>query len=492
MKTVTLWSRTLVAISLCSLLGGCVVGPNYRAPRTEVPDTWQGKSQEKEIDLSSRPPLVLWWKAFNDPLLDKYIVLAISYNNEVEAAAAHVLEARAARQVSASAFYPQVFGDLNGSRTSYSKNGPFFSTGTSTSSSSSGGASAPAGASTPQQQNLFNALFDATWEIDLFGKTRRSVQAAEAGIGVAMEEKNDLLISIAAETARNYMELRSEQKRKRLIEERISLLEEQLVIIRSQREAGYVNQLDVEGIESDLASMRAALPESLGLISRAIYALSTLTGNLPEALLGELLEVKELPSAPKEVALGLRSDILRRRPDVRRAERQLAQATANVGVAVASFFPTVSLLGDGGMQSVKISNLFQSGSKTWSYGGDINMPIFEGGRLIGNLKASKAVEKRAAALYQQTVLKAIEEAETSLAYFSNDVNSCDDLLRSVEHKEKIVALSSDRFEKGLVNKLDLLRRKNEWVVEQESLLNSRIKSLVDLIALYKSLGGGWE
>lgn len=475
-------------VALLLLLTSCAVGPNYKAPENTITDNWT-------TTATAETPVTEWWKLFNDELLDKYIARAAEYNNDILTAESNILQARALRQVAASSFFPHVGADVNATKTYFSKNGPIFAIGPSTGSlpgSVSPGTGLPFSAQVPQIQSLYNALFDATWELDLFGKTRRTVEAADAVIGRTMEERNDVLISVMAEIARNYMELRSLQKKSQLVEENIQLLEQKELIIQKQLAAGYVSELNYQMILAELASEKALLPDLKAQIYRNIYAISTLTGDVPETLVPELLEPKPLPSAPDTIAVGLRSDLLRRRPDIRRAERELAAATANIGVAVASFFPTVTLVGDGGLQSLALKNLFSMGSKTWALGGDILMPIFEGGRLMGNLKAKRAESAAAAHIYQQTVLSALEETETALISYTQDLSTTSERLDATEKYRNLVFLSEQRHSGGLTSLLSLLDTERQLNTSEQQLLDSTTASLLDLVTLYKALGGGWE
>jgi NodT family efflux transporter outer membrane factor (OMF) lipoprotein len=472
-------------------LAGCTVGPNYVPPENNVVDAWASPS-----DIASRDaPVIQWWELFQDPMLNKYVAAGAENNQDLLTATSRIFEARALRKVAASSYFPQVGADVNATRTYFSKNGPIFAIGPSvgsvpgTVSTSTG---LPFDVQIPQTQNLYNALFDASWEIDLFGKTRRSVQAAEAIIGQAIEERSDTLITVIGEIARNYMELRGFQKKAKLIEENIALLEAKAMLVRQQFEAGYISRLGDEEIEAMLAEERAKLPDIQGQIYRDIYALSVLTGAVPEALIEELLPRQDLPKVPETVAVGLRSDLLRRRPDVRGAERQLAAATANIGVAVASFFPTFNLLGDGGFQSLLVKNLFSMGSKTWALGGDLNMPIFEGGRLMGNLQAKRAEADVIAHTYQQTVLTALEETESALVSYTQDLATLLERKKATDRYQELVALSQERHDLGLIDLLHLIDAKREWNQSEQALVDSNVVALVDVVALYKALGGGWE
>jgi len=460
------------------LITGCMVGPDYSPPVVEVSEEWREDAGPEMPETL----IATWWEQFNDPLLTKYIGLAEEHNYDVLTAEANVLRARALKMVTASSLFPQVNANFIPMRIDFSKTGPFFT-----------GISGLGGVSPFMRVfNLFSAFLDATWEFDLFGKTRRAIEEANAMIDSAIEQKNDVLISTFAELARNYMELRSYQEKHRLLEENIALYEENAYILEKNLEAGYSNRLEVEKIEAKLASARAELPETIAEIYRSIYTISVLTGEMPEMLVDELAAAKPLLKEPSQVAVGLRSDLLRRRPDVRRAERNLAAATANVGVAVASFFPTISLFGVGGFQSLKMPELFDWKSKMWTYGGDFSMPVFQGGKIVGNLRFAQAEQSAIAFTYHQTVLQAIEDAESSLIGYREQAKAAADLREAVAHEKEAVAISAERFEKGLVNKIDLLQSRMELIQVELNALSSNTSSLLALISLYKALGGGWE
>lgn len=472
-------------------LSCCTVGPNYKTPENTVPAVWSEKPISEDVTISNANPATAWWKVFEDPLLEKCIELAAHNNKNLLAAEANIMQARALRQVAAAPLFPQIIADVNATKTYFSKNGPIFAGNTLTQGTNVN-TGLPFQIQVPQIQPLYNALFDASWEIDLFGKTRRSVEAAEANIGSAIEQRNDLLITILAEVALNYMEIRSNQRRAELVETNIRLLEENAKITRANLEKGLANQLDYERIEAELANARSLLPNLIAQVYRGIYTISILTGDLPEALMQDLLPVQPLPKLPNEIAVGIRSDLLRRRPDVRLAERRLAAATANVGVAVASFYPTITLSGDAGFQSLKIGNLFQMHSRTWSAGGDINLPIFQGGSLVGNLRANRATSEAAAHTYQQAVLTALQDAEGTLISYTQDLKTNRELAHVTERNSMLVKLVARRHEKGLVALTDLLRSEMDLVSAKESELTSFTTTLLDLISLYKALGGGWE
>lgn len=473
---------------LLIFLTGCMVGPNYEAPELNVADQWHEEADTGDIAQE-------WWKNFDDPLLDKYIELAAQCNYDVLQAEANILRARALKTISASNLFPQVSADVNATKTYFSKNGPVFAIGQAigdpqdTTSSLTG---LPFSVQIPQIQNLFNALFDASWEIDLFGKTRRTVEAANAYIGSSIEQRNDTLITVMAEVARDYMELRTYQKQRALIEKKIWLNEQNTAVAKAQWEAGYGNSITFLTAEAQLDNARAELPDLISEIYRSIYSISILTGQLPEALVDELVVDSPLPKAPPHIAVGLRSDILRRRPDVRASERMLATATAAIGVAIGSFFPTFTLGANGGFQSLNLPKLFDWGSRTWSYGGDVNMPLFQGGRIVGQLHLTQALQSSAALSYQQTILNAIEDAESSLIAYEQQLKTAALKHDAASQYSKINHITQEQWQKGLQNRIAALNSEMQLVQSELQSLTADSAVLLNLVALYKSLGGGYS
>lgn len=466
-----------VLLASLLLLSGCKVGPNYRQPENCVPGQWSAP-------ISNAPPPVCWWEIFNEPLLNNYIRLAALHNNDLLSAEANIFQARAARQVSAAPLFPKLSVDFDAFNIFLSRNGPidaFFAE------------SAPLRARRPPQHlKLFNNFIDASWELDFFGKTARSIEVANAQLQSTIEKRNDLLITIFGEIARNYIELRSSQTQKILIERNIALLNKNVEINQSRFQNGYTNLTDLEQIEIQLNQAISSLPAVNAAIYTNIYALSVLIGKLPETLLEELLPGQPLPTPQECLSAGVRSDLLRRRPDIREAERNLAGGVANIGVAVATFYPTFTLTGILGLDSLKISNLFTPGSKTYIYGIDVNMPVFQGGKLVGNLKIAEAQTAALAFTYQQTVLNALRDAESALVSYNEDNKTAEELKQIVARNKVLNDLNNQRFGKGLTSQLDSLNSELILNNAELSLLQSETAVLLDLVTLYKTLGGGWE
>lgn len=469
----------ILCISL--LLTSCLLGPNYRSPEPCISDAWTSDP------CCAGTPEPAWWELFNDPLLTRYIALAAERNLDVQIAVANLFQARAIRQTAASTLFPWITGNVSAVRDYFSKNGPVFDFGTVFNNTG-----LPFTIQIPQKQNIFTALLNVSWEIDLFGKTRRGVEAAQANLESTLENRNAVLISVLAEVARNYIDLRSAQSLGMLIEENLDLLEKQVALVSEQWEKGYVDRLRLETVEAQFAQLKATLPPICAQIYQYAYALAQLTGFLPEDLLVELLPIAPLPEPPSMVGCGLRSDLLRRRPDVREAERQLAAATANIGVAVASFFPSFTFSPSFGLQSILFRNWLELPSNMWIMGGSASIPLFEGGYLIGNLHLSEAQAVSAALYFQQMVLRALQEAETALIVYNQDRQSMLDQKSAVEHFAAFDSLTKKQFEAGYVSLTNVIESGRELNTAEQNLLQNETAVLLDLVNLYKALGGGWE
>lgn len=463
------------------LLSSCKVGPNYTPPNTPICDNWVAPEQS-----TNDTPDVQWWQKLEDPQLIRLITNAVTFNNDLKVAEANVVRARALIQVTAADLFPKIGADLNALRVHLSRNG-FVDL------ISASDAVTPAPVPTvPQNINLYSALLDASWEIDIFGKTRRAIENSRAMYQAQIEQRNDVLISIVAEVARDYVQLRSAQKNWELVNNNIELLSKNVTLMRNRFKSGLSNSLDLQRLEAELAVALGTRPPIVAQIYQNIYAISVLTGVPPETLICELISPKPLPEPPCELELGVRSDILRRRPDIRRAERELAAATANVGVAVANFYPSFTLRGFFGLQSIELRKLFQPDSKTWLYSGTFNIPIFQGGLLMGNLKASEAATVAAAFTYQQAVLTALEEAEGALVAYTQDQLAVQQQEEAVARVREVSRLSNNRLQSGLINLTDWLDSERQLISSEQSLLTSQTQVLLDMIRLYKALGGGWE
>ncbi len=466
------------------LLSGCTVGPNYHRPETPAPESWS----ETSDTLTAAPvSMVQWWTVFGDPLLASLVDRALASNKSLQVAEARILQARAQRIIASAAGLPTLnatgaYTRLQRSRNAFSSAfaGPGGSTG-----SIGTGAFGFSG-------DLFEAGLDASWEIDVFGGVRRAVEAANANLGAAQEDFRDTFVTLLGEVATNYLQLRGNQRRIDVAKENIDIQRKTVELARGRFEAGLGSRLEVAQAEALLATTESQIPPLETTVKQSIHQLGVLLGSEPESLLQELSPPGPLPPEPPHVPVGLPSDLLRRRPDVRRAERQLAAATAQIGLAVADLFPKLSLTGAYGYQSTKISNLFSSGSQFWNIGPSLSVPIFRGGQIRGNIQVQTALQKQALATYENTVLTALRDVENSIVAYAESQASRAALTQAVSASQEATQISQDLYEKGLTDFLNVLQSESALYQAEDRLIQNEQQALTSLVALFKALGGGWE
>ncbi|WP_281793575.1 efflux transporter outer membrane subunit [Desulforhabdus amnigena] len=458
---------------------GCTVGPNYVEPKMEVPEKFsevsQGEAAPEPVDLSR------WWTIFKDPRLDGLIEQAIQSNKDLKVAEARVREARAFRGVVAADAYPQITASGSYTRIRRSEN-----------QSPSASAFQAGNTGGNNEQDLFDAGFDASWEIDIFGGIRRSVEAAEADIGASEENLHDVLVSLLAEVARNYIQLRGDQLRIAIASENIDSQRKTLELTQERFAAGLSSQLDVTQARAQLAVTESEIPRLESSARQAIHQIGVLLGREPGALLDELLTEAPVPTGPPEVPVGLPSELLRRRPDVRKAERELAAATARIGVATADLFPKFFLTGSVGQQSVNFSDIALPESRFWSFGPTISWPVFSGGRIRANIRVENARQEQAAERYEQTVLNALKDVEDALVAYAKEQKTRRFLKESVDATRLAVDISNELYSGGLVDFLNVLVNERSLFQTQDSLAQSEQIVSSNLVALFKALGGGWD
>ena len=466
-------SKNLIFFLLAGLLAGCAVGPDYHPPKTAAPPQWVSPQDGGETNLP--PADTAWWKSFHDAELDSLVVRAAQSNLNLRAAVARVREARAAAGVVSAGLSPTLDAAGSYARERYSANGfpPF-----------------PPGV--PVEDNVYQAGFDAAWELDVFGGTRRAAQAARAEVAAAEFGRRNLLITISAEVARHYVAARAFQRRLAVAGASIQAQEQILALTRDRFAKGLTGNLDVQEADALLASTRAQTPLFEAGFRNAVYQLALLLGQPPGALLDELTNAAPIPAAPPAVPVGLPSDLLQRRPDVQQAERQLAAATARVGAAEAELYPKFSLTGDVGLQSISAGDWFATGSRFWTAGPTVQWRIFDAGRIRAGIGVQDARADQALAAYEQTMLAAFTDVETALTAYAQEQTRRQSLERAAQASEQVVALASDLYSHGLADFLHVLESQRSLYQSQDALIESERDVSSDLIALYKALGGGWE
>jgi NodT family efflux transporter outer membrane factor (OMF) lipoprotein len=473
MKTIQFSFVTLLA----ALAAGCAVGPNYQRPTASAPSQWAAPIAGGETN--STVALTAWWKNFNDPELDSLIARAVQSNLDLQVAQARVREARAQYAIADANFLPTVDGSASYARTETSHHQPVLG-------------SLPLPPNIPFDNNLYQAGFDASWEIDVFGGERRAAESARAQFDASQFSQRDVLVTLLGDVARNYVDLRGFQRRLAITEQNIQAQSQAWAITRDRFQKGLNNDLDVQQAESLLAATKAEVPSLQTEIQASIFRLGVLLGQQPESLLAELSTASPIPTTPPQVPVGLPSQLLERRPDVQRAERELAAATADIGVAKADLFPKFFLTGDAGFESVSASDWFTAGSRFWSAGPTVQWRIFDAGRIHNNIKIQNARQEEALANYDKTMLGAFEDVENGLTAYANEQTRRESLQDAVTSSQNSLDLANKLYTNGLTDFLHVLDAERSLYQAQDALAQSDRTVSVNLVTLYKSLGGGWE
>lgn len=460
---------------------GCAVGPDYHKPDLPVPVAWTEAQQQGVATRTVE--LTRWWTKFNDPLLDSLVARAVTSNLDLRLAEARIREARASRAVAASGAWPTL--DVSGS---YTRNR---ASENAIGAPAQGAVVAPSG-SANLDQNLYRSGFDANWEIDVFGGVRRSVEAADATIDATVEDRRDVVVTLLGEVARNYIDLRGFQRQLVVARANLKAQQETLELTRVRFQAGLASDLDVAQQEAQVNTTASQIPTLESGVKQAAYALDVLLGSQPSALWRELAQEAEIPGLPPEVLVGLPSDLLRRRPDVRRAERQLAAATALVGAATADLFPKFFLTGVAGLQSVSASDWINGGSRFGSIGPRITWPVFDAGRIRANIEIRSAQQEQALTQYEKSVLTALGDVETALVNYANEQVRYRSLSEAVAANRRAVAMANELYIRGLNDFLNVLDTQRSLYVTESALTQSQATMATNLVALYKALGGGWD
>lgn len=459
----------LILLGTTILLTSCAVGPDYERPQQSFFEGWFSFHDEA---VASDPVQLDWWTMFNDPLLTDFVRTAARNNKDIEIAKANLLAARAVRSEAGSSFFPSVAGASSATR---SKQG--------SGSFNNGGG---------QIRNLYEAGFDASWELDIFGGNRRAYEAADARLGSAEASFQDVMLSTLSEVTRTYYEARGLQKRIAITEQNADLQKQTFELIQNRLEVGEASEFDLSRAKGEYQLTVARVPNLRADLDTSVYMLSVLLGQPPEALLEEMMQVKPLPAPPDLVPVGLRSDILRRRPDVRMAERDLAASVADIGTQTAELFPKFFLTGDIGSQARTFGDLFTGMAEFWSLAGLVDWSVFEGGAIRARIDIEEAESKAALAQYEKTILEALADAESSLSQYGQELETRRRLEEAVASRRKSVNLAQELLDAGETDYLAVLDAERELISSEDELVLSETRSLTKLIALYTALGGGWE
>jgi len=457
--------------ALCILLVGCTVGPDFQRPKAEAPEAWEGThlTSPGQPSIAAPQPIEVaeWWRLLNDPKLTSLVKDAVEANLDLKQAEARLREVRAAYGVATAGFWPSLSASA-----AYQRG------------QGSGARGGP--------HDLFSTGLDAAWELDIFGGTRRGIEAAGADIQAAVEDRRDVLVTLAGEVALNYVNLRGFQQRIRIAQETLQAQRHSADLTRQRFNAGLASGLDVANADAEVATTESQIPTLETGARQSLYALSVLLARPPAALVSEFSTPGPVPTTPPQAPVGLPSELLRRRPDIRRSEAQIHAATARIGVAKADLFPKFSLTGSGGYGSDKLSTLIRSRNFFWSAGPTVDWQLFGAGRVQSNIELQKALQEQTVIAYQQTVLTAFQEVENALVAFAMEQRRRQWLDQAVTLERKAAALSMQLYTEGQTDFLNVLTAQRSLYASEDALVQSHQAVAADLIALYKALGGGWE
>lgn len=475
-------SRGGLAAAIASALAACAVGLDYRPPQSASPDEWHALPQTGvRVESPDAPSLAAWWTTLNDPVLNQLIERSLAANRTVRQALARVVEARARRGIASADLWPTLGASAGASR----------SNSDSRTSADDPNDPLPSPSSSNNNDEIYTSGLDSSWELDLFGGKRRAFEAATAQLGASEADLRDALVTLLGDVALSYTDVRTAQSRLTFAERNLESQNEVLDITRWRAEAGLATVLDVEQANTSYEQTRAQIPSLESSLSQSMNRLAVLTGQAPGALSTTLADRKPVPVAPLEIVAGVPADVLRRRPDIRSAERRLAAQTAQVGVATAALYPSLSLTGSITLQSLTASDVF-SGFQTDRAGISLNMPLFRGGALRQNLNAQNALVDQAVATYEATVLAAYEEVENALAAWSNEQRRHAALVEAAASARRASELALVQYNSGLVDFQTVLTADRQLITLEDSLAVSDGEMTANLIRLYKALGGGWS
>jgi multidrug efflux system outer membrane protein len=506
----------VAAVAAATAAGGCMVGVDYQQPKSAV-KTGFGESHAGPTTKGSEPvDLAVWWRTFHDPELNSLVNRAIRGNNTFLQAQARVRQARAQLGVEWGNELPTLFlngqysrtqvprtsgitvepstsGSTSGSGTTTTTGGTTGTTGTTSTGTTSGSSSSGlTSGETHRQSNLYQAGFDAGWEVDVFGGTRRAIEASEDDLEAQVNARRNALVTLTAEVARDYVLLRGYQLQLKYANSNLTSEQSTLELTRSRFRAGLTSDLDVANAEASVAQTAATVPTLLIQIKQSIHAISVLLGEEPMALAAELGRDAPIPITPSEVPVGMPSELLRRRPDVRQAERQLAEQTALIGVAVANLFPKFSLTSSVGQENSRFGLIARDNSTIWSFGPTMNWQILSYTQLRDEIRVANAEQAQSLYAYQQAVLQSFSDVEDALVAYAQDQVRTKALNDEVSANQRAVDLSTQLYERGLGDFLNVLTAQRALFAAQNDLATSQSNVATDLVQLYKALGGGWD
>ena len=487
----------LIAGVSAAALSACTVGPNYgQTPQPSPPAYDEAKPTTRTAMVTTEGDISTWWTQFDDATLNDLIRRALTDNPDLQTADSRVREARQQVRITAAAELPTLNASGNAVTLNSNRPSQSASAGTATATGASGAAAAGlSGIPLPSHANLYSVGFDATWELDLFGGTRRSVEAAKDSVEAAEWARRDGQVSLLAEVANDYLTLRAIQVRIAIGEAELKRQQDLFKLVQARRKSGFTTDLDVNQQSVQVATAAAMIPQLDAQARAQIHALGVLVGQPPEALTDELKPAADpasLPPPPPSLPVGLPSDLLLRRPDLREAERRVAAANAQIGVQEAALYPSVNLLGLGSFAGMSLDNLFSHQNLQSTGVGLVSLPIFNAGKTRASIAAAREEKIQADLAYRKAVLGAFRDVEDALARFRSEDARRTSLTQSVTSAANSLKIAQDQYATGLVTFVNVLQSENALLNSRDQLTQSDAQTLSDLVSLYKALGGGYE
>lgn len=457
-----------LALLCASLLAACTVGPDYHAMQAAAPAGWADRTPTK----SAATDLKSWWTRFNDPQLNRLVTDAMRANADVREAQARLREARASLVQTRSGLYPAVDGSASATRSRQKLSG--------------------FGDNASLTSNTFEAGFDASFELDIFGAQRRSVESSAANVQAYAADLEDTIRSLLGDVARYYVEARGYQARLVIAKATLASRTDTWRLTRAKAQAGTGTGLDEVQARAEMESAAASIAPLEYSFRESVNRLAVLTGASPQDVLDRLREVAPVPALSWAIEPDPPVEVLARRPDVRAAERRIAEATADIGVSEADRYPAVSLAGAIGVNSESIRSMASRSSATWSFGPTLSVPVFDAHKRAAKVREKEAVRDEKVAAWQATVRSAIEETENALVALDREKAHNDALKKTVAAYKSAFDVSQAQYMAGLTTFLSVLEADRSLASQRDSLAQSDVSLAVDAIALYKALGGGWE
>jgi NodT family efflux transporter outer membrane factor (OMF) lipoprotein len=458
-----------LALPIVVILAGlpvtaCVVGPDYVSPTTTLPEKWQNPAENQQA--INPKELAHWWDAFNDPQLTDLVDRSINGNFDLKIALARITEARARRGVAKADFFPKISFD--------------------------GGVGENYRGSSDTRNGNYSAGLDATWEIDIFGRIARSVESAQATMEAMEAGYQNVMVSLIAEVGLNYVQMRTLQVRLNVTERNLQTQNHIYQLTQWRWQSGLANKLDVEQALTGVEQLKAQIPALKNQIAQNQHQIALLLGVTPGSLNAQLSNVKDIPVADLKIAVGVPADVLRQRPDIRQAERELAAQTAEIGVATAALYPKLSLSGSIGLEAIKASNFFTAAGLIDSLLGRLTFPIFNAGQIRSNIEVQNAKQEQALASYEATVLTAVKDVENALVAIVQEQERLQNFSRAEQAAQRAFELARNQYAAGLTDFQNVQQTQRTLLNVQDQLKQSQGQQSTNIISLYKALGGGWK